>query len=56
MSFVPYSARELPPCSSSTMRCHFLKCIKTLVETIKEEDFQIIMEKFYLFKSEINVA
>lgn len=35
---------------------NFLKCIKTLVETVKDIEFQILMEKFYLFKSEINVA
>ncbi len=29
---------------------NFLKCIKTLVETVKDIEFQILMEKFSLFK------
>lgn len=35
---------------------NFLKCIRTLVETVKEEESQILIEKIILFKNEIQAA
>lgn len=35
---------------------NFLKCIKTLVNTAKEEEFQTLIEKIVLFKNELEAA
>lgn len=38
-------------------RCsNFLKCIKTLVETVKEEEVQQILERLTILQNEIKVA